>query len=103
MGLRLLTIDRVGRAALIAGFCLSLATGARAFEPTSEQREACTGDAFRLCSSAIPDVDRISACMQANKASLSPRCRAVFNAGAPATRVVRSHKTKDHRHRLARS
>jgi hypothetical protein len=105
MGLRHVTLGRVSRAALTASFCLLLATGARAFEPTAEQREACTGDAFRLCSSAIPDVARITACMAANKASLSPRCRVVFDAGVSSTtRVAHSHRTKhEHRHHLARS
>lgn len=45
---------------------------------TPEQQQACTGDAFRLCSSDIPDVDRITACMVRNKAQLSPECRAQF-------------------------
>jgi hypothetical protein len=104
MGLRHVTLGRVSRAALTASFCLLLATGARAFEPTAEQREACTSDAFRLCSSAIPDVSRITSCMAANKTSLSPRCRAVFDASAPqTTRVARHHRPKDHRHHLARS
>ena len=48
---------------------------------TAEQQQACTGDAFRLCSSDIPDVDRITACMIRNKAQLSPPCRAQFRAG----------------------
>jgi hypothetical protein len=29
---------------------------------TAEQRAACTPDVFRLCSSAIPNVDRIVVC-----------------------------------------
>jgi hypothetical protein len=45
---------------------------------TPEQQQACTGDAFRLCSSEIPDVDRITACMIRNKPQLSPECRAQF-------------------------
>ena len=48
---------------------------------TPEQQQACTGDAFRLCSSDIPDVDRITACMIRNKSQLSPACRAHFRAG----------------------
>jgi len=47
---------------------------------TDEQRAACTPDVFRLCSSEIPNVDRIIVCMTVKKASLSPACRAaVFN------------------------
>src|SRR5439155_4204101 len=49
------------------------ATG-RAYTP--EQEQACTSDAFRLCSSEIPDVERVTACMVAKKSQLSPPCRA---------------------------
>jgi len=48
---------------------------------TDDQQQACTGDAFRLCSSDIPDVDRITACMIRNKSQLSPGCRVFFRAG----------------------
>ncbi len=58
---------------------------------TPEQEQACTGDAFRLCSSEIPDVARVTACMDAKRSQLSPPCRAQFRsdpepraaAGAP--------------------
>jgi hypothetical protein len=45
---------------------------------TPEQEQACTGDAFRLCSAEIPDVDRVTACMVARQSQLSPPCRAYF-------------------------
>jgi hypothetical protein len=45
---------------------------------TPEQEQACTGDAFRLCSSDIPDISRVTACMVRNKSQLSPACRAQF-------------------------
>ncbi|UPJ48806.1 hypothetical protein IVB30_38345 [Bradyrhizobium sp. 200] len=45
---------------------------------TPEQEQACTGDAFRLCSSEIPDIGRVTACMVAKKSQLSPACRAQF-------------------------
>jgi len=48
---------------------------------TPEEQQACSGDAFRLCSSDIPDVDRITACMIRNKSQLSPGCRVFFRAG----------------------
>lgn len=73
---------QAGRIVLIAGFSLSIVASARAFEVTDEQREACTPDAFRLCSSEIPDVSRVAACMAAKKASLSPPCRAVFETAS---------------------
>jgi hypothetical protein len=45
---------------------------------TPEQEQACSGDAFRLCSADIPDVERITVCMARNRAQLSPGCRAHF-------------------------
>jgi hypothetical protein len=52
---------------------------------TDEEQQACSGDAFRLCGPEIPDVDRVTACMVARKAELSPGCRVYFRPGpAPA-------------------
>ena len=62
------------------GVCL-LPTASRAFTQ-EDQRRLCTGDVFRLCSSEIPDVERITACMQRQRANLSEGCRRVF--GKPA-------------------
>jgi hypothetical protein len=44
-------------------------------------REACTHDAFRLCSDAMPDVGRTKACLAKNRRSLSPLCRTAFSGG----------------------
>jgi len=78
---------------LAVGLSVSLwPTLSRAYTP--EQEQACTGDAFRLCSSEIPDVDRVTACMVARKSQLSPGCRAFFradpepSAAAPAGRPM---------------
>lgn len=48
----------------------------RAYSPEEEQ--ACSGDAFRLCSAEIPDVDRVVACMVRKQSQLSPGCRVYF-------------------------
>jgi len=55
---------------------------------TAEEQQACTGDAFRLCSSDIPDVDRITACMIRNKSQLSPECRVFFRYEPGVTPVA---------------
>ena len=55
---------------------------------TPEQEQACTSDAFRLCSSEIPNIDRVTACMVAKKSQLSPPCRAQFRSG-PEPRQAR--------------
>jgi hypothetical protein len=45
---------------------------------THDEEQACSGDAFRLCSSDIPDVDRVTACMVRKQSQLSPGCRVYF-------------------------
>lgn len=79
-------------AGLMLATALSVSMWSTAGEAyTPEQEQACTGDAFRLCSSEIPDVARVTACMSAKKSQLTPPCRAQFRedpepsaaAGAP--------------------
>ena len=55
---------------------------------TPEQEQACSSDAFRLCSAAIPDVGRVTACMVAKKSQLSPACRAHFKSDAEPREAV---------------
>ncbi|MCX7321340.1 MAG: hypothetical protein NT113_18295 [Hyphomicrobiales bacterium] len=45
---------------------------------TADQQALCSGDAMRLCSSAIPDVGRITACMVRSRTQLSPGCAQFF-------------------------
>jgi hypothetical protein len=49
---------------------------------SAEQQRLCTGDAMRLCSSEIPSIDRITACMVQKRASLSAGCKSVFQMPA---------------------
>ena len=45
---------------------------------TEEQQRLCSDDAMRLCSADVPDVERITACMQRQYTSLSNGCKSVF-------------------------
>jgi hypothetical protein len=75
-----------------------LSTAAEAY--TAEQQQMCTGDAFRLCSSDIPDVDRVTGCMVRQRSQLSPGCKAFFRESEPGLtpvtarrpRVIRPHQ-----------
>lgn len=68
-----------------AGIVLAVAVSFSALSTTSsfaysaEAQQMCTGDAFRLCGSEIPNVSRITACMMKKRASLSTGCRAVMD------------------------
>jgi len=65
---------------LMAGlvFGLTVLPGASRAFTQDDQRRLCTSDVFRLCASEIPDVERITACMHRQRASLSEGCRKVF-------------------------
>jgi hypothetical protein len=87
-----------------ASFALALLPRA-GYGYTADQQQACMGDAFRLCSSEIPDIDRVKACMIRNRSQLSPACQAFVRPGPEAeaapneirrTALRRSH-VKPHR------
>lgn len=79
------TISR-GKLLVATAFMLGmLTTASSAYSP--EQEQMCTGDAMRLCSSEIPDVERVTACMIRQRASLSDGCKAVFRPATNTTPV----------------
>ena len=45
------------------------------------QEQACYNDAMTLCKDAVPDEDKITACMTAKRKQLSPLCGKVFDEG----------------------
>lgn len=73
-------INVVRQTAIVLAIAASFAaTSTSSFAFSSEAREMCTGDAFRLCSSEIPNIPRITACMMKQRASLSAGCRTVMD------------------------
>lgn len=74
---------------LILALAFSLPASAQSY--TAEQEQACTSDAFRLCSSEIPNVQRVTACMVAKKSQLSPPCRAQFRSGPEPRQAASAH------------
>ena len=64
----------------IGGIVAPGAAFAEEYRGTMEQQMACTPDVWRLCSDQIPDVSRITACLQQNTPQLSSGCRAVFQS-----------------------
>jgi hypothetical protein len=71
----------IRQASLVLVFAASLSalSSSPSFAFTAEAREMCTGDAFRLCSSEIPNIPAITACMYKHKAELSTGCRTVMD------------------------
>lgn len=66
------------RIACAAIMLLAAAPSTADAKGTPEQRRACRQDAMRLCREFVPDVRRITACMERNVRKLSPLCRRQF-------------------------
>lgn len=64
---------------LTAAACFSALAPNASFAFSSEAQQQCTGDAFRLCGSEIPNVAKITACMIKQRANLSTGCRSVMD------------------------
>jgi hypothetical protein len=71
----------IRQAALAAAFAVAFAalSSSASFAFSAEAQQRCTGDAFRLCSSDIPNIPAITACMYKHRADLSTACRTVMD------------------------
>ena len=72
--------------ALVAAFSAVSSTASFAF--SAEAQQMCSGDAFRLCSSEIPNIPKITACMIKHRSDLSSGCRVVLDRDLAAQRKV---------------
>ena len=71
----------IRQAGLVLAFAVSFSALAStsSFAFSAEAQQMCTGDAFRLCSSDIPNIPAITACMIKHRAQLSTGCRTVMD------------------------
>jgi hypothetical protein len=79
-------------AMLALALSISALSTSSGFAFSAEAQQMCTGDAFRLCGSEIPDIPKVTACMRKQRASLSAGCRQVMDkddaAAAKASKVA---------------
>jgi hypothetical protein len=71
----------IRQAGLVLAFAVSFSALAStsSFAFSAEAQQMCTSDAFRLCSSDIPNIPAITACMIKHRAQLSTGCRTVMD------------------------
>jgi hypothetical protein len=69
------------QATLVLGLVASVSalSSSASFAFSAEAQQMCTGDAFRLCSSEIPNIPAITACMLKHRTELSSGCRTVMD------------------------
>ena len=82
---------------------LSAVSSTSSFAFSAEAQSMCSGDAFRLCSSEIPNIPKITACMISKRASLSSGCRTVMDRDLAAQRSRRSPRSNLIPPRLSKS
>jgi hypothetical protein len=74
---------------LVFAASVSAVSSTSSFAFSAEAQQMCTGDAFRLCGSEIPNITKITACMVKQRANLSAGCRAVMDRGdQPKSKVA---------------
>jgi hypothetical protein len=74
------TFRRAGLTIVFAfGLCAALTSS---FAFSVEAQQMCRGDAYRLCSSDIPNIPTITACMLKHRTDLGVGCRAVMDRDA---------------------
>jgi hypothetical protein len=78
--------------AALSGLSSLVVTSVQASD--AEAASLCRSDALRLCMSEIPDRDRITACMKANRARLSPGCQTVFNKPSRPTTIETASRVR---------
>ena len=73
------------RTSVFVGAVLTVVSGA-AFAMNSDaptmrdrQQAACYNDVQRLCGSAMPDVDKVTACMKDKRPKVSAKCSAMWD------------------------
>src|SRR5262245_18935652 len=80
-------------AALIAAMLTIHLLSSTAMAETTEERQACIGDAFRVCWAAIPNRNEVFRCLMDNRPRLNPACRVVMDQYRRPHRVTRHTRT----------
>jgi len=72
------------RNGIVGAICLVLlaapSTAFAEFKPSAKLRSACMSDVFKLCSSSLPNMDKVHACLKAKKSQASAECQAQYEA-----------------------
>jgi hypothetical protein len=80
--------SKIRQAGLVLAFALTVSavSSTSSFAYSAEAQAMCTSDAFKFCSSEIPNIPAITACMFKHKAELSSGCRAVMDKDQAANK-----------------
>jgi hypothetical protein len=89
---RLALLSLACSAAILGLFgAAALAPAPALAEVSAQVQQACTPDVFRLCNAFVPDVAKITACMNRNRSQVSAACRDAIHPPHVGKRTVRHH------------
>jgi hypothetical protein len=71
----------VAALALLSGSAWAAKLPSDATRLRQQAEHICYADVQKLCNDAIPDEDKIKACMQAKHDQLSPACAKIYDQG----------------------
>jgi hypothetical protein len=80
-----------------------LSTSGSAGAETFEERQACIGDAFQFCSSAIPNRDQVFNCLMDNRDRISAACHPVIAPNVPVEQAFEAGAAQRKRQQTATS
>jgi hypothetical protein len=76
---------------------------APALAQSQDEQQACMNDAFTVCGDAIPDRDRVAACLAQNINRISAPCRTVMlRYSSPASAQTPATARRERRERYDR-
>lgn len=78
--------------AIVAALLYATTVSAQEDRGTPKQQAACASDAFRFCSSYIPDGTMVEGCLRERKSDLSDACRSVFEQSAGQKNIGESRR-----------
>jgi hypothetical protein len=85
-----------GAAILGMAWMVGFAPAPAAAQGTPEQQQACTPDVMRLCNAFVPDVAKITVCMNHNWKSVSQACRVALHPPKATTHHRTTHHSSHH-------
>jgi hypothetical protein len=85
-----------GAAILCLAWLVGFAPAPASAQGTPEQQQACTPDVMRLCSAFVPDIPKITVCMNHNWKSVSPACRVALHPPKAPSHHHTTHHSSHH-------
>jgi uncharacterized protein (UPF0264 family) len=76
---RVMKLSTLALAVCVAAISTGAFAKVKSVSLRDQQQAACYDDVMKLCKDAVPDEDKVTACMQDKKPVVSPKCAAMWD------------------------